>query len=92
MLLVPSAFTPIPTHPLFTPLDLSNLGISPNSENAQEVDQFNQRVQGIFEPTEPKNPTEPEQAVMATTNEQNGKGEKCRTPKDFDGNEAKYKT
>ena len=91
-LLAPSAFTPISTHPLFTPLDLSNLGIPPSSENAQAVDQFNQHVQGVFPPVEPENPTEPEQAVMATTTEQNGKGEKCRTPKDFDGNEAKYKT
>ena len=33
---------------------------------------------------------------MSTTateqNTSNGKGEKCRAPKDFDGNEAKYKT
>ena len=33
---------------------------------------------------------------MATTateqNTSNGKGEKCCAPKDFDGNEAKYKT
>ena len=53
----------------------------------------------IEEPIKPKNPTEPEQVItntMATTateqNISNGKGEKCRAPKDFDGNEAKYKT
>ena len=45
-----------------------------------------------------KNPIEPERVItstMSTTTEQNtsnGKGEKCRAPKDFDGNEAKYKT
>ena len=51
------------------------------------------------ESIEPENPIEPEQVItstMSTTateqNTSNGKGEKCRTPKDFDGNEAKYKT
>ena len=110
-LLAPSVFTPVPTNPAFSPIDLSNLGISPNSERAQEVDQFNQRIQEVFnpepespevprtpeteEPIEPENPTEPGQVItdtMATATEQNGKGEKCRAPKDFDGNEAKYKT
>ena len=102
-------------NPAFSPIDLSNLGISPNSERAQDVNQFNQHIQEVFnpelespevpetpvieEPIEPENPTEPEQVntnTMATTateqNTSNGKGEKCHTHKDFDGNEAKYKT
>ena len=87
--------------------------ISPNSERAQDIDQFNQHVQEVFNPEpespevpgtpetkesiEPENPTEPEQVItntMATTeqNTSNGKGEKCCAPKDFHGNEAKYKT
>ena len=51
------------------------------------------------ESIEPENPIEPEQVItgtMSTTateqNASNRKGEKCCTPKDFDGNEAKYKT
>ena len=50
----------------------------------------------IKEPLEPKNLTEPEQiitdAMSTEQNTANGKGEKCHAPKDFDGNEAKYKT
>ena len=102
-------------NPAFSPIDLSNLGISLNNKRAQDVDQFNQHVQEVFNPepespivpgtpeieesTEPENPTEPEQVItdtMATAateqNTTNRKGEKCRAPKDFDGNEAKYKT
>ena len=100
---------------MFSPIDLSNLGISPNSKRAQDVDQFDQHVQEVLNPEpespetpgtpvteesiEPENPTEPEQVItntMATPsteqNTVNGKGEKCRAPKDFNGNEAKYKT
>ena len=111
-LLAPSVFTPVPTNPAFSPIDLSNLKISPNSERAQEVDQFNQHVQEVFNPEpespevpgtpeteesiEPENLTEPEQVItdiMATiTEKNNGKGEKCHAPKDFNGNKAKYKT
>ena len=114
-LLAPPVFTPIPTNPALSPIDLSNLEISLNSERAQDIDQFNQHIQEVFnpepespevpgtpvteEPIEPENPTEPEQVItdtMATAtteqNTSNGKGEKCRAPKDFDGNEAKYKT
>ena len=112
-LLAPSVFTPIPTNPVFSPIDLSNLGISPNSDRAQDIDQFNQHIQEVFNPEpetpevpgtpeteesiKPENPIEPEQIIPSTmsttTTEQNSsKGEKCCAPKDFDGNEAKYKT
>ena len=40
-LLAPSVFTPVPMNPAFSPIDLSNLWISPNSERAQNIDQFN---------------------------------------------------
>ena len=86
------------------PIDLSNFGITPTDERAQDVDQFNQHAQAVLNPEPespvvPENPTEPEQVItdtMATTateqNTANGKGEKCCGPKYFDGNKAKYKT
>jgi hypothetical protein len=98
-------FAPVIEPAAFEPIDLSALGITPTEERTQIIDRFNERV---FEdpdhetpefpgtpietdPVEPQNPTLPEQ-VMADTAPTNGKGEKCRAPKDFDGSEDKYKT
>ena len=69
-------------NPAFSPIDLSNLGITPTDERTQDVDQFNQHVQEVFnpepespivpetpeieEPIEPENPTEPEQVFTNT--------------------------
>jgi len=49
----------------------------------------------LTQPIEPENPTLPEQGMVeppSNTGTQNGKGEKCRPPKDFDGKESNYKT
>jgi hypothetical protein len=87
----------------YEPIDLSALGITPTDERTQIVDRFNKRVfedpepespelpKTLIEtdPVEPQNPTLPEMSTEPTVN---GKGEKCRAPKDFDGSEDKYKT
>jgi hypothetical protein len=97
-------FAPVIEPPVtYEPIDLSALGITPTDERTQIIDRFNER---IFEdpdheslelpgtpietdPVEPQNPTLPEMSTEPTVN---GKGEKCRAPKDFDGSEDKYTT
>jgi len=68
------------------------------------TDEFNTLAANMFnpetltQPIEPENPTLPEQVMVepqtdaTVTHGQNGKGKKCRPPKDFDGKESNYKT
>ena len=88
---------------IFVPIDLSELGLLLTDETQQTIDEFNMLAANVFnpvtptEPIEPENPTLPEQVttdnmVEPPSTTQNGKGEKCRPPKDFDGKEANYKT
>jgi hypothetical protein len=98
-------FAPVIEPVAYEPIDLSALGITPTNERTQIVDRFNERV---FEDPEPKSPelpgtpieTDPVEPQNLTLPEQemadpaptNGKGEKCRAPKDFDRSEDKYTT
>jgi len=89
---------------IFDPIDLSSLGVPPTDEAYRVTDEFNMLAANVFnpetptQPIEPENPTLPEQVTTdmveppSNTGTQNGKGEKCRPPKDFDGKESNYKT
>ena len=87
-----------PPTPIFDPIDLSSLGIPPTDEAHRITDEFNMLAANMFNPTtpiEPKNltiKTEMVESTETTTVTQNGKGEKCQPPKDFDGKESNYKT
>ena len=65
------------------------------------TDEFNALAASVFnpitpiepeQPIEPENLTLPEMSNTDATAAQNGKGEKCQPPKDFDETESKYKT
>jgi len=88
---------------VFVLIDLSELGLLPTNKTQQTVDEFNMLAANMFNPVtpteliEPKNPMLPEQVttnnmVKPPSTTQNGKGEKCQPPKDFDGKESNYKT
>jgi len=82
---------------IFVPIDLSELGLLPTNEfNMLAANVFNPVT--LTEPIEPENPTLPEQVITnmveppSNNRTQNGKGEKCQPPKDFNGKESNYKT
>jgi len=102
----PSTSTPqqFPPTSVFDPIDLTSLGIPPTDEAHRVIDKFNTLATNVFnpvtptQPIEPENPTLPEQVMVepqtdaTVMHNQNGKGEKCQPPKDFDGKESSYKT
>jgi len=89
-----------PPTPIFELINLLSLGIPPTDEANRVTDKFNTLTASVFNPVtliEPEQPIEPENLTLPemstnTTAAQNGKGEKCQPPKDFDGTELKYKT